>query len=197
MLRKLSKRVVLVVAGVLASAAFVGPSVSSAASWGVVGSTHVLGTPDLQISVGPPLSFGWQCKSNQLHSVVTSAAALSVTAASFSGCMGTASAVNCTTTPTATGFPWTVTGLTTTNIQIHNIHVTVQFENTPGNATACANPGFVTLTGTLASSSHTHWAGHEVTFVNATGPIAHTAAGNLPVIINGTLFDTSGTLTLS
>jgi hypothetical protein len=198
MLRKLSKRVVLVVVGVLGCAAFVGPSVSSAASWGVVGSTHVLDSPDLSFSIGAPINGGSQCKSNQFHSSVLSAAVLTVTAANFAGCMGTGmNGVNCTTTPTGTGFPWTVTGLTTTNIQIHNIHVTVQFENTPGNATACAIPGFVTLTGTLASPGHTHWAGHEVSFVGATGPIGHTAAGNLPAVVTGTLFDTSGTLTLS
>jgi hypothetical protein len=197
MLRKLSKRVVLVVVGVLACAAFVGPSMASAASWEVAGTNHVLDSPDLQFSVGAPLSGGSQCKSNQFNSTVTSTAVLSITSASFAGCMGTGNSVNCTTTPTATGFPWAATGLTTTNIQIHNIHVTAIFENTPGNPTACATPGAITLTGTLASSGHTHWSGHEATFLNATGPIAHTAAGNLPAFVSGTLFDTSGTLTLS
>jgi hypothetical protein len=199
MLRKLLKRVVLAVVGVLACAAFGGPSVSSAASWGVVGSTHVLDSPNLTFSIGAPINGGWQCQINQLHSVVTSAAVLSVTAATFGGCMGTGNSINCTLTPTTTGFPWTVTGLTTTNIQIHNVHATVLFENTPGNPTACGTPGFMTWTGTLASPGHTHWigAGHEILFVNATGLVAHTAAGNLPFVINGTLFDTSGTLTLS
>ena len=202
MLKKLSKKGLLVFASVLALAAFVTPSMASAASWGG-GATHVLDSSDLNF-INHAASLGSSCKVNTLHSVVSSAAVLTVTAATFSGCMGLGTTGGqCTTTPVAGGLPWTATGLSTTNIQIHNINVTVTYANTPGNPTACPIAGVpVTVTGTLASPGHTHWdaLAHQVTLFNATGVVAHSAAlgvAGQPVTINGTIRDRTQTLTLS
>jgi hypothetical protein len=202
MLKKMSKKGVLLFAGVLAFAAFAMPSMASAASWGVVGSTHVLDSPNLQfVDTNASLGgAGSTCGVNQFHTVVSSSSVLTVTATNFSNCMGLGAAVNCTTTPTGTSFPWSATGVTTTNIQLSKVHVTVIFENTPGNATACALPGAVTLSGTLASPGKTHWdaLAHQVTTLAATGLVANTSltTGD-STTISGTLRDTSQTLVLS
>jgi hypothetical protein len=203
MLKKLSKKSMLVFAGVLALAAFVMPSVASAASWGVVGSTHDLdqGTAGNGLNfISTDATIGSGCGGTSLHANVTNAGTLTIQSGTFTNCMGTGSlGLNCTTTVTGT-FPWQATGLTTTNIQIHNVNAHVLYENTPGNPTACQAAGVVvTVTGTLASPNHTHWiaAQHEAVFVNATGLVGHSPIGDKPVSINGTLRDTSQLLTLS
>lgn len=202
MLKKLSKKSVLLFAAALSLAAFVMPSVASAASWGVVGSTHDLTSSDLRFT-NHDGSLGSSCALAALHANVASAGTLTVQSGAFTGCMGTGSVgVACTTTPVGT-FPWQATGITTTNIQIHNVVVNVVYETTPGNATPCAIPGaVVTLTGTLASPNHTHWlaASHHLKLNDATGLVAHAPAlgvAGQPVTINGTIRDTQQTLTLS
>jgi hypothetical protein len=200
MLKKLSKKgALLFVGGLLA--AFVMPSMASAASWGTVGSTHVLDSPNLFINdTNPALGgAGWSCAVNQLHSVVNSVSVLTVTATTFSGCMGIGAAVNCTVTERGTGFPWVASGVSTTNIQIGNFHVTLIYENTPGNATACSLPGDQTVFGTLASPNRTHWdsIAHQLTFLAATGLQFNTSltTGDSSTF-SGTLRDTSQTLVL-
>jgi hypothetical protein len=202
MLKKLSKKSLLIFAAVLSLAAFAMPSMASAASWGVVGSTH-----DLDQIPGNGLAFtstdgtiGSGCAGTSLHAFVTSAAALTVQSGSFTNCMGTGAAgTPCTTTVTGT-FPWTAVGTTTTNIQINTVNAHVRYENTPGNATACpANGVVVTVTGTLASTGHTHWNSttRTATFVNATGLIGDSALGPKTLRIDGALTDRAHTLTLS
>jgi hypothetical protein len=198
----LKKRAV-VFASLLALVALVMPITASAASWGVVGSTHDLD----QGAGGSGLTFlstdatiGWGCGGFSLHANVTSAAVLTIQSGTFTNCMGAGSlGTPCTTTVTGT-FPWQATGITTTNIQIHNVNLHILYENTPGNVTACpANGIVVNLTGTLASPNHTHWiaAQHEAVFVNATGLVGHSAIGDKPMALNGTLRDTAQTLVLS
>jgi hypothetical protein len=55
--------------------------------------------------------------------------------------MGNGAAANCTATLTPTGFPWTATATSTTNIQIHGINIDVVVENTPGNPVLCQFTG--------------------------------------------------------
>jgi hypothetical protein len=202
MLKKLSKDGVLVFAAMVLLAAFAMPSMTWAASWGAVGTTH-----DLDQVAGNGLAFtttdgtiGWGCAGFSLHAFVASAAALTVQSGTFTNCMGTGAAgTPCTTTLTGT-FPWRATGLSTTNIQIHNVNVHIRYENTPGNATNCPTGGMVlTLTGTLASPNHTHWNATTRTaaFVNATGLSGDSALGPKPVRIDGTITDRAHTLVLS
>jgi hypothetical protein len=199
---RLSKKVLLVLACVLPLPASAMPSIASAANWGVVGTTH-----DLDQLPTNPLAFistdgtlGVNCAGFSLHATVTSTAVLTVTAGTFANCMGTGSLGTPCTTTFAGRFPWQTTGLSTTNIQIHNIHATVLYENTPGNATACPlNNVTATTTGTLASPNHIHWIGvsHRETFINATGLIIHSVLGSLSMSISGSLTDRGETLTLS
>jgi hypothetical protein len=110
-------------------------------------------------------------------------------------------------TLTASKLPWTVTGLSTTNIQIHNFHVNILYENTPGNPTACPlNNVPVTWTGTLTSPTQTHWDGtaHQITLNNVAGLAIHSetfatlfGGASQRVTVTGTLRDTSQTLALS
>jgi hypothetical protein len=202
MLRKLSKRGVLLFVGVLALAAFVMPSAVSAASWGVVGSTHVLDSSNLQF-LDPVVAggaIGAICPESEFHVDVSSATVLTITRAVFKNCMGTTSASSpCTVTLTATKLPWTVTAPSFTNIQIHNVNILALYENTPttggGN---CNLAGIsVTLTGTLTGGV---WdsTNHQVTYTVADGLTAHSAFGvNHEVFFTGTIKDTTQSLVLS
>ena len=115
MFKKASKRFVLVVLGVLALAAFVMPSMVSAASWETTGSSHTLTSSDLRFINGDG-TLGSICAATTLQSTVTSTAVLSVTAGTFTNCMGTgAMGTPCTTTPVGK-FPWQATGISTTDI---------------------------------------------------------------------------------
>lgn len=198
----MTKKSVLLFASALALAAFAMPSMASAASWAVVGSTH-----DFDQLPANPVRFlstdgtiGSSCAGTSMHLNVAGVAVLTVLSATFTGCMGTGlDGTPCTTTP-AGKFPWQATGLSTTNVQIHNVEVTILFENTPGSPTACpANGLFMTMTGTLASANHTHWDAttHTLTFVNATGLLGHVLGMPLPMRVDGSLTDRQHTLTLS
>jgi hypothetical protein len=93
-----------------------------------------------------------------------------------------------------------VTGLTTSNVQIHNVRIDVQFENHPGSS-ACTTVNGVTSiwTGTLSGG---RWTGnganqHEVIFTNAEGLVSHGPTGSVAVTLSGTFRDTAQTLTLT
>jgi hypothetical protein len=201
LMKKFSKKGVLLFGVVLMVCAFVVPSMASAASWGVIGSTHVLDSSDLSF-LGHTTSgtLGEVCADSQFHVDVRSAAILTITSASFKNCMGIGTlGTNCTVTRTSTRFPWSATGASTTNVQIHDVHIDVKYENTPGNASTCALSGALfTWTGTLNSGS---WnaATHSVTFTNATGLVATSASlpGVANVTVSGTIRDTAQTLTLT
>lgn len=198
-MKKLSKKSVLLCASVMAMCAFAMPAMASAASWSGTLGTHVFDSSNpnnrLAFSV-PAISAGATCPIAQLHGDVRNSSDAVITGVAFQNCMGTGNAVNCTLTFTATSLPWTVTNPTTNNVTIDGIHFDKLFENTPGNATACAIPGQITLTGSLNSGVWSNPA-HEITFTNATGLVAHVnGIGSLPVSTTGTLRDTAQTLTM-
>jgi hypothetical protein len=201
-MKKFSKKSLLLFGSLLLVCAFA-PSMASAASWtGTFPSTHVLDTPNpLQrlsftatTALGPS---GWTCAAVQLHIDVLSRSDAIVTGTNIRQCHGTGASVNCTVTPVGTGFPWTITNPTTTNISIHRVHVDLFFENTPGAASACAAPGNVTMTGTLTSGTWTN-PGHELEFTAATGLVSHSPVlgNNLPTTVSGTLASTDNGLTM-
>jgi hypothetical protein len=192
MLKKFSKRSMLLFAGVMALAAFV-PSMASAASWGVVGSEHTLDSPDLQFSMAGAVPGGSSCAVSQFTVDVRSAAVVTITSATFDNCVGTgANGTGCTVTAKATKLPWTATGTTTDTIQIHGVHVDVKFS-----AAGCtfANAD-ITWTGTLTGGTWDPLA-HQVTFVADSGLVSHSALGSTPASVTGTIRDTQQTLTLS
>jgi hypothetical protein len=75
--------------------------------------------------------------------------------------------------------------------------VTVTFENTPGNGTACPTPISARVTGSLENGSWSN-AGREVTYTNAVGTVAHGIPGapNSALTVTGTLASTNLNLTM-
>ncbi len=198
-MKNLSQKGLLLFAVMVAVCAFV-PSLASAASWSVVGTTHHLFSPNFAFSVssGPTPTVGWLCVGASFDADVVSANTIEITSGGFQQpCMGTGPGTNCTTTPVGT-FPWTVTATATTNVQIHGVDFTVAFENTPGNPTACAILGNqVRFTGTVANGSWNS-ASNEL-LLSAAAPSGLTehylgTGMTAPVFWSATLRDTFGTL---
>ncbi|MCW2993518.1 MAG: hypothetical protein JWQ18_1013 [Conexibacter sp.] len=184
----------LVVAAIAAAAALSAvPSATQAASWGVLGSRHTLTSQNLSFSVGAPISGGTVCGQVTLEADVRSARVVTVTSASFTGCVGTGSYAGCTGTVAATALPWSVTGITTSNITIDGFNLDWLWEG----ATGCSQNGQkIQSTGTLSGGV---WSGasHHVTFTGATGTTDHFAGlGSFPETVTGTLRDDQQTLTL-
>lgn len=191
--KKLSKKSALLFMGVLAIAAFSVPSVASAASWGAIGTRHTLTSQNLGFTVGAPVSGGSICNQATFEADVRSAAILTITSGTFTNCVGTGSAAGCTATVTGTGFHWSATGLTTSNVTIDGVNVDVLFEG----ATGCSQNGQkVQVTGTLGGGIWSA-ASHHVTYTGATGTTAHFAGlGSFPDTVTGTIRDDQQTLTL-
>jgi hypothetical protein len=134
---------------------------------------------------------------------VRSAAALTVTSATFRACTATGPNIGtCTVTANTTphSIDWNVTGVTTSDVRINSVHVDVTFEN-PVGQTDCTNVNgaSITITGTLTGG---RWTGnganqHEVNFTNAEGLSSHGPTGTSTLTINGTFRDTTQTLTLT
>lgn len=201
-MRFLSKKGVVLFAGVMAACAFVVPAIASADSFtldsGTFPNTQIFhsSNPASRLAFSLPVA-GWgsTCQSWTLDLSVRSASDAQVLGAGFGNCHGTGTAVNCTLTPAPTNLPWTVTP-STTNLQIHDIVWDITFENTPGAAQACASPGTLLLTGTLSNGVWNN-AVHEITYTDGTGLTVHTASGPLPALVTGTLKSTSSNLTIS
>ena len=194
MLKMVSKKVMLLLGVVMAVCTFVAPSMASAASWSPVGTTDGrIDTSQLGFSV-PALSTGSSCESTSISVVVDSAAVATVTGASFANCHGNVGgAVGCTLTATGTNYPWRVTALTTSSIQIHGIDIDISYETTPGTLNECLNTGLnIRLTGTTAASFTPGAAGSRIVdFGGATGMVAHVPGlGTFPLATRG-----SGTVT--
>jgi hypothetical protein len=91
-----------------------------------------------------------------------------------------------------------VTGVTTSNIQIHGLVADVTYVQDRG--TLCLPAGAsTTITGTLHGGQ---WTGnganqHEVVFSDDGGFVMHTPVGTVPVTTRGTFRDTQQTLTLN
>jgi hypothetical protein len=197
-MKKMSTKGALLFGAVMAICAFALPSMASAASWSVVGTTHQLVSTNLVIDpTTSPVS--WTCADSELDVDVASAATLEITGASFRACGGLQGGAGCLVTTTGTRFPWTVTAPTTTNIQIHGIHIDARFENNGGFACPVAGLTF-TVTGTLSGGT---WdpsatgASRRITLNQETGTTSHTSVGSpIPTEIGGTFRDTAGTLNL-
>lgn len=205
MLKRSTSKIVMIAAAVMAVTAFALPSVTSAASWGTIGTGHTLDSSNFAFTShffpAPPFfsAVTSSCTQTQFVTDVTSAGVLTVTGATFTGCTATGTGSDCTTTVTATGLPWRATGLTTTNVQIHNFNLTMLVETRPGaSPPPCAIQGMTaTLTGTLTGGT---WnaSTHQFAFSNADGLTTHVPAlGPWPTTTSGTFRDTSQTLTLS
>ena len=195
-MKKFSKKGVLLFAGAMAVCAFVLPSVASAASWGPIGGAdHVLDS----VASGPvgftSTILGGatsSCTSSSFTAVVLSAADVQIRAASFGGlCTLTGPNVGrCTVTATPTRFPWTTTAVTTSNIQIHGLHVDIRLDN-PVNGGPCnLAGGDLTITGTLTNARYLG-PGH-LDLAHGHGLVSHSAIGaNSPIQAFGTLSDTN------
>jgi hypothetical protein len=197
-MKKFSKKSLVLFAGVMAVCALAMPSMASALSWSPVGGAdHPLNSTNLSFISEGASALGSTCAQASLTGVVASASVTNITATSFSRCHGLGVAVNCTATPVGQSFPWVATP--TNPLRIDRVHVNVQFENTPGNPTACAVPISITLTGSLLGSAFNN-VEHGVTLTSATGLVGHSAGQpTATVTVNGTIRDSNSTtpLTLS
>jgi hypothetical protein len=203
LMKKFSKKGVLLFGGVLAVCAFAAP-MASAASWAVVGTPHTLASANLSFTAGAGTGafVGSSCADSEFTSTVASAANLEITAAAFRNCRGLAGtgAAGCTVTATGTGLPWTATARLTTDIQIHNVNVDVTFETAPPvGSTPCAAEGIRTvLTGTLTGGTFdpsSVLADRRVTFNHAPGLSSHLGpAGTIAAFVTGAFRDTQATL---
>ena len=202
MLRQLCSKRFPLLAVIIAAAALALPSFASALSWGPVGTTHVLDSSDLEVTfhftTGP---IGVACTGAQLHVDVVSPSDVTVTNLLFpKDCHGTDGGTGCTVTAKATRLHWTMTGSTTTDIQIHGIHIDWLFETAPPpDPTPCPLAGVtITTTGTLRGGIWDH-AEHELTFrkPTTTGLTSSGPSSVAPTTISGTFRDTTQSLTLS
>ena len=203
-MEKLSRKVVLLFAGVLALGAFVMPSLASASSWGAVGSHHVLTSSNIgsvlhSAAIGQITS---RCTASSLTFRVVSGADAQITSGTFGGCTMTGVALgDCTVTTALTGLPWTATAVTTSNIQIHGVDIDLTFEQPPAGGCAASFAGQrLRITGTLTGGQ---WLGngaaqHSIEFNNDDGLVWHSPAlGTSPLTISGTFTDDAHSLTVT
>jgi hypothetical protein len=193
MLKMVWKKSMLPLGAVLALCAFVLPSVASAASWAPVGTTD--GRIDSgNLGFSSAFLFGMSCTSSTLSVSVDSAAVATITSASFANCHGDiGSNVGCTQTWVGTNFPWRVTPVDTSRIEIHGVDIDVSFEATPGTLNECANAGFnFRWTGTTIASFTPGAAGARTfDFNGGTGLFAHIPGlGTVGFTLRGTAVPT-------
>jgi hypothetical protein len=205
-MKKFSAKSGLLFGVMLAVCAFVVPSMASAASWSGLG-THQLFSPNLSFqAVLNGQNSGSSCADSRFDADVVNAAVVEITGARFLNCTGTLAAADCTATPTGANFPWTATARLTTDIQIHQVDVSVLFETKPGGAPgSCAQEGLtVRVTGTLTSGSFDPSAiaaDRRITYTSAPGLTAHLLnTGGLvfgEAFVTGRFQDTNATPTLN
>ncbi len=202
-MKKFSKKGLLLFTGVMAVCAFAMPAMSSAASWAPLGSEHTLHSANLGFTTTDPVlgPISSSCPESTFTVDVRSAAVLTVTSASLKNCTAQGPAIgDCTMTMAGTTFPWTITGVTTSNVTIDGVRIDETFETKPGGAAnSCANVNGqnILLTGTLTGGA---WdaSTHQATYNNAEGLVTHSATGNnTRMTLSGTIRDTQQTLTLS
>jgi hypothetical protein len=119
-----------VVALLAALAACVVPASASALTWGPAGTNRSLDSASVLNTIGAPLNMSWTCSQHlglKPRAPVSNTA--DVTAVTFSKCAPThgTGIMGCTVAETATSLPWTIQGLTTTNVilNVGNINVRV------------------------------------------------------------------------
>jgi len=194
-MKKFSKKGVLLFAAAMALCAFAMPSMASAASWGVIGTEHTL---DGNLGFSNDASnVQSDCAQVQFTVDVVSAAVIEITTGSFRQCTAGGAIGSCTATSTPTGFPWTATAVTTSNIQIHGVDIDVSFENHPGSLACGAVGASVRITGTLSGG---RWTGNvgtrAIDVAGGTGLVSHGAVTGA-ITPTGTVDDTQGTLTVN
>jgi hypothetical protein len=197
-MKKFSKKGILLFAAAMALCAFAMPSMAGAASWTVVGTEHTLDTGNVGFE-GTSAVLGTitsQCTSSSFTTTVASSANLEITAATFGGqCTAHGPAIGtCVADAVAQKLPWTATAVTTSNIQIHGIHINVAFTQTTPTALCNAVGSVLTITGTVSGGAWNNAARH-LTLDNEPGLTSHTA-GFPPTAVNarGTFRDTQQTL---
>ena len=197
-MNKFSSKSVLLFAGAMTVCAFVLPQVASASSWGPIGGAdHVLDSANFGFSssnfAGAPVTS--RCTSSSFTAVVLSGADVQIRAGSFGGLctFSGASVGTCTLTWTPTRFPWTATAVTTSNIQIHGVHIDLRFEQPPGlNTCVNVNGANLTLTGTITNVRYL--GPGRLDLDGAHGLVSHSALGNNnPLTLIGQLSDTNAT----
>jgi hypothetical protein len=198
-MRALLTKNVLLLASVITVSAFAVPSMAAAASWGPVGAEGTLISPDFTVE-NPGALFlflNTSCTETTFTGDVRSSAVLAITSATFRGCTSTGFPWgSCIATLTGTNFPWTVTGVTTANVQIHNINIVERYDALPGGTNGCLSVGTTTtLTGTLSGGQWTS-SQHEVTYHSALGLAVHHWFGGTPRL-SATLREPSQSLTLT
>ncbi len=204
-MKKFCEKVVLPFAAAMALCAFAMPSMVSASSWGPILSEHTLdGTLGF---INDPNAVTSDCAATQFTATVVSAAVIEITGASIKSCTwagasGGPLGGKCAVTSTGTGFPWTATAVTTSDIQIHGVDIDFTLAHQPGDATCNPNGLDVRITGTLRGGRWTGNATHEIDLpsgpTGASGLVGHTVLGNnLPFTLTGTIVDTQQTLTVT
>jgi hypothetical protein len=200
MLKNLPTRGSVIALVAMAACALAAPSTASAASWAVVGSTHVLDASTFSFFTAGA-SAGATCSTARFHTDVRSAAVLTVTGASFSGCTGTGVISTCSAIITATTLPWSATAVAENDLRIDGVHFGVFFTSKPG--ASCPLPTTATVTGNLdgaaPGTSTWNFIAHTMTFNGATGLTTHfgTGFGSYPTTVTAGLRDTSQTLTIN
>lgn len=187
------RKLVLLACAVMALCAWAMPSMASAASWGPVSSTHTETGSLFTIHISFPFTLHYSCAHTHDHSEVASASVMTITSASFGNCTGAGAAAGCAVTLQATSLPWSATGVSTSNVTIDGVRIDGLLE---GGSCAVAGASF-TMTGNLQGGA---WdpAAHQITYNNASGLTAHSAAlGSGSVVATTTLRDLTQTLTLS
>ena len=192
-MKKFSRKSVLLFAAVVALCAFAMPSMASAGNWAGAPATHTIDSSNLSMFISA-VNAGWICTSTSFDVDVKSPASnlLTITGANFGSCSGTNGFSGCTIDITASGLDWNANGSTPSNVSISTVRWAMRFTPT------CSFAGtIVDVEGTLNAGVINN-ATHSLSLTNApglTGFIAGSLIGS--VVVNGTLTDTSGTLTLS
>ena len=187
--------------GAVLACAFAASSMASAASWSPLGTTHILEDTNFLNTRAGPLHETEICEAVQYHVDFLATGKNLITSTSYLRCVGLNAAVDCTVTATGTGFPWTMTAPTTSNIQIHGVHIDLRYETKPpaGSAPCAFNGIDFTLTGTLTGGvwdASATGANRRVTFNNAPGLVAHSALGSSASLTSSTMRDLTGTWNL-
>jgi hypothetical protein len=190
-------RICILATAILATCALAAPSTGSAANWDVVGTTHTLDASTFSFFAGGGITAGATCATARFHTHVRSSAVLSITGASFSGCVATGSISACSVLFTATQFPWSATAIAENNLRIDGVHLGVLFTGA-----SCTLPTNSTLTGSIIGSvpgtSTWDFFSHTMTFNNATGMTTHLPGlATIPTTVTSALRDTSQTLTIT
>jgi hypothetical protein len=206
-MKRFVKKSVLRFAGAMAACALIMPSMALASSWGIVGSQHVLDSPNLGFTFTDFFSGGVtsSCTRSSFAVNVATAQNLEITTATFGGlCTWTGPVIgDCTATTVGTRFPWTATAVTTSNIQIHGVFVDVTFANVPGVPGSCGpilNQA-IAYTGTLSGGKWTGNSLHSLDFSGSEGLIMHAPGpvlfGPRPITLRGWITDTQTSLVVN